>query len=275
MSDIVQLHRMNIGAGFRAYSLRGGEMAAPIDPFLGVDHAWMSASTFPPHPHAGFSAVSYLFLDSETGVNNRDSLGNRNRIQPGGLHWTAAARGVVHEEVPAEIGKTVHMLQIFVNLAVDRQNAEPFALSIEPQDVPVVQLPGVKVRVPIGSFGEVRSPLHPPTEVCLLDISLDEGANLPVPVPTGHSVFIMPIFGTLEIDGEAFDANELRLPVFPAQAASREIALQAKHGNAKVVFFSGVPLHQPVHWQGSMALASPETLAARITAYQHGEFGKL
>lgn len=32
MSDIVQLHRMNIGAGFRAYSLRGGEMAAPIDP---------------------------------------------------------------------------------------------------------------------------------------------------------------------------------------------------------------------------------------------------
>ena len=34
MSEIAQLHRMNIGSGFRAYSLRGGEMAAPIDPFL-------------------------------------------------------------------------------------------------------------------------------------------------------------------------------------------------------------------------------------------------
>lgn len=275
MSDIVQLHRMNIGAGFRAYSLRGGEMAAPIDPFLGVDHAWMSASTFPPHPHAGFSAVSYLFLDSETGVNNRDSLGNRNRIQPGGLHWMAAGHGIVHEEIPAEIGKTVHMLQIFVNLAVDRQGAKPFTLSIEPQDVPIVQFPGVKIRVLLGTLGEVRSPLIPPTDVCLLDISLDEGGELSVPVSTGHSTFIMPIFGMLEIDGQSFDANEPRLPVFSAQTTSREISLQAKRGNAKVVLFSGLPLHQPVHWQGSMALASPETLAARITAYQHGEFGKL
>src|SRR6185369_4691129 len=142
MNDIAQLHRMNIGSGFRAYSLRGGERAEPIDPFLGVDHAWMSAATFPPHPHAGFSAVSYLFLDSETGVNNRDSLGNHNYIQPGGLHWTAAGRGVVHEEVPAEAGKTVHMLQVFINLARERQSAPPFALSLAPQDVPAVQLPG-------------------------------------------------------------------------------------------------------------------------------------
>ena len=68
-------------------------MAEPIDPFLGVDHAWISTPTFQPHPHAGFSAVSYLFLDSETGIDNRDSLGNRNHIQPGGLHWTAAGAG--------------------------------------------------------------------------------------------------------------------------------------------------------------------------------------
>jgi hypothetical protein len=50
MSNIVQLHPMNIGSGFRAYSLRGGEMAEPIDPFLGVDHAWISTPTFQSHP---------------------------------------------------------------------------------------------------------------------------------------------------------------------------------------------------------------------------------
>lgn len=275
MSNIVQLNPMNIGSGFRAYSLRGGEIAEPIDPFLGVDHAWISTPTFQPHPHAGFSAVSYLFLDSETGIDNRDSLGNRNHIQPGGLHWTAAGRGIMHDEVPAEVGKTVHMLQIFVNLAVEQQGAEAFALSLEPQEVPIVQLPGVKVRVPLGSFGEARSPLRPPTEVCLLDISLDEGVSLLVPVLAGHSAFIMPIFGTLEINGEVFDANQSRLPVFPAKASPAEITLQAKHGHTKAVLFSGLPLHQPVHWQGSLALASPEALADRIAAYQRGEFGSL
>jgi redox-sensitive bicupin YhaK (pirin superfamily) len=116
MSQIAQLHSMNIGKGFKAFALRGGGAEDAMDSFLGVDHARMSEPTFATHPHAGFSAVSYLFLDAETGVKNRDSLGTRNLIRPGALHWSAAGRGVVHDEVPAETGKTVHMLQIFVNL---------------------------------------------------------------------------------------------------------------------------------------------------------------
>lgn len=275
MRKIINLHQMNIGSGFRAYSLRGGEMAEPIDPILGVDHARMSASTFPTHPHAGFSAVSYLFLDSEIGVNNRDSLGTRNLIQPGGLHWTAAGRGIVHDEVPAEIGKVVHMLQIFVNLSVDRQSAEPFALSLEPQDVPVVQSPGAKIRIPLGSFGDERSPLQPPTEIRLLDITLDEGAKLLVPVPIGHSSFVMPINGSVEINGESFNADTPELPVFSAQDSLHEIALHANRGNATVAIFSGLPLRQPVYWQGPLALASASALAARLAAYHRGEFGSI
>lgn len=173
------------------------------------------------------------------------------------------------------IGKTVHMLQIFVNLAVEKQGAAPFALSLEPQDVPVVHLPGAKVRVPLGSFAEGHSPLSPPTEVCLLDISLDDNASLLVPIPEGQSTFVMPIFGTTVIEGQAFDANDPRLPVFPAQTLSREISLRAKDGNAKVVVFSGKPLRQPVHWQGPLALASADALADRMAAYQRGEFGTI
>lgn len=273
MSKIAQLQRMNIGAGFRAFALRGGEMAEPIDPFLGVDHARMSEATFQTHPHAGFSAVSYLFLDSETGVNNMDSLGTRNLIQPGGLHWTAAGRGVVHNEVPAVSGKMVHMLQIFVNLSVEKQHNDPFSLSLEPQDVPVVQFAGVKVRVPLGSFADATSPLQPPTEVRLLDISLDADAELSVPIPAGHSAFVMPIHGSVEINRDLYDANDPRLPVFPAEGVDQSVTLRAKGGNAKVVVFSGKPLRQPVYWQGPLAMASTEALAERIAAYQRGEFG--
>ncbi|AGW90779.1 MULTISPECIES: pirin family protein [Cupriavidus] len=241
MSVIAPLQRANHGSHFRAYGLRG--VVALIDPFIGVDHAWMSAPTFPPHPHAGFSAVSYLFLDSETGIDNRDSLGTRNLIRPGGLHWATAGSGIVHEEVPAETGKTVHSLQIFVNLAPERQSIAPFALTVEPQDVPVVQLPGARVRVPVGSFGDARSPLNPPTEVTMLDISLEEGAELAVPVAAGHCAFVMPIFGTAMVDGQSFEHNDLKLPVFPARDTPRAITLQAPHGSAKVMLFAGPPLH--------------------------------
>ncbi|CUI06912.1 pirin family protein [Massilia antarctica] len=272
---IAHLKPMNYGSHFRAYSLRGGETAEPIDPILGVDHAWISAPTFPPHPHAGFSAVSYLFLDSETGVDNRDSLGNHNLISPGGLHWTAAGRGLMHEEFPVETGKTVHMLQIFVNLAREQQSDAPRTLSLAPGDVPVVQLPGVKIRVPLGSYGEARSPLIPPTEVCLLDISLDEGAELLVPIAAGQSAFVMPIHGQLTVNGQHYELDKFTLPAFPAQATSHAIALTAHQGRVKAVLFTGSPLRQPVHWQGPMALASTEALAAALAAYQHGDFGTL
>ncbi|WP_061291535.1 pirin family protein [Azotobacter vinelandii] len=240
MSVIASLQRANHGSHFRAFGLRG--VAELTDPFLGVDHAWMSGPTFPPHPHAGFSAVSYLFLDSETGINNRDNIGTHNLIRPGGLHWTTAGRGVIHEEVPAETGKTVHSLQVFVDLPSERKDIEPFPLILEPQDVPVVQLPGVKVRVPLGSFADARSPLTPPTNVTMLDISLEEGAELAVPVPAGHCAFVMPIFGTTMVDGQSFDLNDLNLPVFPAQATPHAITLQAPYGSAKAMLFAGPPL---------------------------------
>ena len=113
-TTIARMQHANRGSHFQAYRFHGAS-PAQLDPFIGIDHAWMSAPTFPPHPHAGFSAVTYLFLDSETGIQNRDSNGNRTLIEPGGLHWTAAGRGVVHEENPAITGRAARFPGCSVN----------------------------------------------------------------------------------------------------------------------------------------------------------------
>lgn len=277
MSQLIttaRMHRANRGSYFRAYGLHVSD-PAQIDPFLGIDHAWMSAPTFPPHPHAGFSALTYLFLDSETGIANRDSQGNSTLIAPGGLHWTAAGRGVVHEENPAVLGSTTHLLQIFVNLPRERQDAAPFGLSLSPQDVPVVQLPGVRVRVPLGSFGGVRSPLAPPTEVTLLDIVLEAGAELKLPVAAGQRAFFMPILGSAEVGGESFSLDNLSVPILPIATEAMTYKLVAKPGGAKVAVFIGKPLSQLVFSNGPMTFASQESLTAATAAYHRGDFGGL
>ncbi len=274
MTTIARMQRANRGTQFRAYRLHGSDPSL-LDPFMGVDHAWMSAPTFPPHPHAGFSALTYLFLDSETGIANRDSQGNRTLIEPGGLHWTAAGRGVVHEENPAVLGSTTHLLQIFVNLPADRQNAAPFALTLQPQDVPVVQRPGARVRVPLGAFGDARSPLSPPTEVTLLDVTLEPFAELDVPIPAGQRAFFMPVFGSAEIDGKAFGLDDLGAPVMPTATDAISHKLVAKADGAKVAVFIGKPLYQPVLSNGPMAFANKENLAAAAAAYHRGDMGSL
>jgi redox-sensitive bicupin YhaK (pirin superfamily) len=273
-ASIARMQRANRGSQFRAYRLHGSDPSL-LDPFMGIDHAWMSAPTFPPHPHAGFSAVTYLFLDSETGIANRDSQGNRTLIEPGGLHWTAAGRGVVHEENPAVLGSTTHLLQIFINLPRGKQDAAPFALSLAPQDVPVVQRPGARIRVPLGSFGGVHSPLTPPTEVTLLDISLEAGAQLDVPVPAGQRAFFMPILGQAELNGEGFGLDDLGAPILPTATEATTHKLAAKSQAAKVAVFIGQPLRQPVLSNGPMAFASQESLTAAAAAYRRGDMGRL
>lgn len=274
LPKVATLQRVNHGAHFRAHGLRN---IAPelIDPFMGVDHAWISAPTFPPHPHAGFSAVTYMFLDSETAIANQDSLGNHNLIEPGGVHWTKAARGVVHEESPAITGRTAHLLQIFVNLEAGKQNDAPEAMGLEPHEVPVVQIPAGKIRVPLGHYGDVVSPLKAPTEVTLLDISLNEFADLSIPIQAHWNSFVMPIFGNVVINGEVFEGGGGTLPIIQSCPMNQAVSISAGTGGAKVVLFSGPPLRQPIYWYGPMAMASKSALASAIAAYQRGEFGML
>jgi redox-sensitive bicupin YhaK (pirin superfamily) len=149
----------------------------------------------------------------------------------------------VHEGVPAETGKTVHSLQIFVNLPTELQEMAPSAQSLEPHEIPVVQLPGIKVRVPLGRYGEVCLSLVPPTDVTLLDISFQGGRELRVPRPIGHTAFVLPIYGTVMVNGKLFNPDNLELPIMPAQTLPDIIKLYAVGDNVKVVLYSGTPLN--------------------------------
>ena len=133
---------------------------------------------------------------------------------------------------------------------------------------------GARVRVPLGQFDQVRSPLTPPTEVNLLDIALEADAALTVPLAAGHSAFVMLVHGTVSVNGQRYNSEDAGVPVFRA-GATMALELRALQGKAKVVVFSGEPLHQPVHWRGSLALASELALAGAAAAFQRGEFGQL
>lgn len=100
-------------------------------------------------------------------------------------------------------------------------------------------------------------------------------SRISLPVAGGNNAFILPIFGTLTIDGESYEAGDGRAPIFPQRSSPRQIELMAGEGGAKAVLFSGTLLWQPVFWQGPMAFASPEALATAIASYQRGDMGSL
>jgi redox-sensitive bicupin YhaK (pirin superfamily) len=50
------------------FTVRGVRFQVGLDPFLNVDLFELTGPVFAPHPHAGYSAVTYVFDDSTTRV---------------------------------------------------------------------------------------------------------------------------------------------------------------------------------------------------------------
>ena len=61
---------LEIGNGFTALNFKLASFDELMDPLIMVDHFRMSKPTFGAHGHAGISAVSVLFEDSEGAFNN-------------------------------------------------------------------------------------------------------------------------------------------------------------------------------------------------------------
>lgn len=150
LSAPVKGQPLRIGSGFEASHFGEHFFNGRIDPVVMVDHFQMTAPTFEPHPHAGISAVTYLFEDSTAPHVNYDSLGNQGPIEPGALHWLAAGRGAVHTEQPEGASPYVHALQIFVNLPANQKMASPFAVHAAAATIPEFHGEGVRVRVVAG-----------------------------------------------------------------------------------------------------------------------------
>jgi redox-sensitive bicupin YhaK (pirin superfamily) len=264
-------------AAFTARGLRDIP-GTSLDPFISMDEFRMSRPTFPPHPHAGFSAVTYMFERSDGGFVNRDSLGDRSRITPGSLHWTQAARGMMHEEVPETPGVECHGLQIFVNLRAVHKTAPPRAFHLDTADVPeIVTTTGARVRVLAGTVSGVSSPLTDLlTPVLLLDVHVPPRTRVELPVDPAWSCFAMAIGGAGTVGSAGSTARGLRAHEAVGFAQDGDhVELAASDEGLHVIVAGGAPLREPIVFGGPFAMTNRADLEAAIARYQRGEMGRL
>ncbi|NSL54552.1 pirin-like C-terminal cupin domain-containing protein [Uliginosibacterium aquaticum] len=232
--SLLPMRRENHGSHMRACRLHG--CASLMRPFIGMDHCWLSAPTAQPQPPAGIALLSYLFLDSETGLRSRDASGNSTVIQPGGARWLAADRTYMRESSPAQAGRTVHVLHIYLEQTV---TCHSIALDLEAHEVPVLELPGKRIRLVLGKHGKLRSPLAPPTASSVLDVTLDPDEEFTMPISAGATAFVIPVFGCIEINNERFSSSEMQIPVYLGSSAQQQLTLRASGARAKFMLVAG------------------------------------
>lgn len=137
-----------------------------VGPIVFVDHlgpaalAAGSGLDVRPHPHIGLSTLSYLL---EGALIHRDSLGQVQRLEPGGVNWMRAGHGIVHSErTPPDLragGHSLHLLQCWIAATDAGEDAEPAFTHWPTAEVPRVLAPGIDLRVIAGAGFDRELPL--------------------------------------------------------------------------------------------------------------------
>src|SRR5258708_5795482 len=224
MKKLVEILRSNgahwVGDGFPVRSLfsYGGDPKA-ISPFLLFDYS--GPYEFGPakeprgvgrHPHRGFETVTIVY---EGEVSHKDSTGGGGTIGPGDVQWMTAAGGIIHEEYhsPAftNAGGPFRMAQLWVNLPAKDKMSPPQYQAIVSADIPAIELAGGKVhaRIIAGELDSIRGPARTFTPINMWDVRLDAGAELRLPVPSGHNTLVAVLSGQINIGGQGASEGEV------------------------------------------------------------------
>lgn len=272
-SPVVAAQTRQSSAAFSVKAVDLHEFGEAASPVIVLDDFRVSGRPFPPHPHAGFSAVTYVFEDSPGGLRSRDSLGNDIITGPGGIVWTQTGSGVIHEEVPADPDRELHGLQIFVNLSSRNKLLAPQMLRLDKHEVPEWRSDaGDRVRVLVGSFQGVSSPLVPAEPFTFLDVELRR--EIPFSLQNAHNALAYVVAGEVRVradDREQKVSSEQALALSGSGGSVMFEAFQPAH----FLILSGAEIREPLVLDGPFVMNERSQIEAAVARYRSGGMGRL
>jgi redox-sensitive bicupin YhaK (pirin superfamily) len=251
-----------------------------IDPFLLLHHADVKVpkhidpdhAGVGPHPHRGFSPVTFIF---KGGVHHRDSRGNDSVVYAGGAQWMNAGMGVIHSERPpldiSEIGGRQEIIQLWINTPAAHKMDQPAYFPLASNDVPQRTSDDVVLKVFSGEIDRLRGPIPSYTEVNAATVELKKGGKFSTLVPADHNVVIYLLDGKLNVDGYGL-VEGLNAVLFKKDGEG--IGFEALE-HTRVLLLTGKPLDEKVVSHGPFVMNDQTQILEAMRDYQMGKMGVL
>lgn len=272
--------RHTVGDGFQIRRPLPGPEIQNVNPFLLLDHAGPTviepsehSRGVDEHPHRGFETVTVLFQGE---MEHRDSAGNNGLLKAGDVQWMTAASGVVHEEKYGKEftrkGGTLELVQLWVNLPARHKSEKPGYQDIRSEDIPVIPLEaGGFVRVIAGAFDGARGAARTFTPVTLLDVKLEAGTQVTLPITDGHTAAVYVLRGLAEVE-EGKNVQEGEIALFTTEGDHIHL-----HGveRTRLLLLGGEPINEPVASYGPFVMNTAEEIQQAFADYRAGKMGTL
>ena len=277
VAQIVEGQATQDGAGVTLTRVMGQPRLPMLDPFLLLDvfesHDPQDyIAGFPAHPHRGFETVTYLLAGR---MRHQDNAGHEGVIEPGGVQWMTAGRGIVHSEMPEQEQGRLAGFQLWLNLPAQHKMDPPAYQEYPAERIALEQRePGVQVRVIAGTTangtrGPVRQPL---TDPLFLHVSLQAGRQFSEPVAASHNAFVYVISGVLAQAGPGRADVRVKAGQLVLQGPGDQLVLTAQQ-DAEFLLVAAWPLHEPVARGGPFVMNSREEIIQAYRDYEQGLMG--
>ena len=264
------------GAGVKLVRVIGQPALQELDPFLLLD-AFRSDNPndyiagFPSHPHRGFETVTYL-LDGR--MRHKDNAGNEGVIEPGGIQWMTAGRGIVHSEMPEQEDGRLEGFQLWVNLPASHKMTQPAYQEHDAGNIPLETRPGTSIRVITGktSQGTAGPVSQPLTEPLYLDVSIEANSTFSEALPEQHNAFVYVIEGSVTLETEQGESTNVTRDQLAVLTKGTVVDLHSQDQEARFLLIAGKPLGEPIARSGPFVMNSQEELQQAYMDYQSGQF---
>lgn len=265
------------GAGVQLTRVVTHDLQRRLDPFLMLD-AFHSdkpddyIAGFPSHPHRGFETVTYMLAGR---MRHRDSAGHEAVLTSGGLQWMTAGRGLVHSEFPEQEAGLMSGFQLWVNLASHDKMIKPGYRDIPADQIPQVSpQPGVVVRVLAGEvFATTGAVQRPNTEPLYLDVRMDAGQTLDLPIPATHNAFLYSQEGALAIGDDARVVPQRTMAILSNTPGAAGVRVKADT-DVHFLVVAGQPLNEPIAQWGPFVMNTRAQVEEAVDDFRSGRFGQ-
>ena len=263
------------GAGVKLTRVIGQPKLPDLDPFLlldefGTDKAEDYIAGFPEHPHRGFETVTYM-LDGR--MRHKDNHGNEGVLEPGAVQWMTAGRGIVHSEMPEQREGRMRGFQLWMNLPAKDKMTAPNYQEFGGDKLPVVEQPGVSVKVIAGELDGVTGPVRQPaTEPIYMDIRLDAGVDFALPRAGGPLGLRLCVRGRRVGGRVARGGDHPRAGARGARRRQRSAPAGPRAAQSRAILVAGRPLREPVARYGPFVMNTREELHQAFADFQSGKF---
>jgi redox-sensitive bicupin YhaK (pirin superfamily) len=211
-------------------------------------------------------------------MQHEDSAGHRGVIGPGDVQWMTAGAGIIHSEMPTarmqEKGGRAHGFQIWVNLPAKLKLTQPRYQELPAARIPRAATPDgrARVRIVAGEALGTRAAIETHTPIVYQDWSLDEGADVTLPLSANHRALVYVFEGELRLGDDAQVAKNGQLAVLGDGDAVR---LRGAPGGGRALLLARVPIGEPVARYGPFVMNTRAELEAAFRDYQTGRFGEI